>query len=239
MERLQKYMSACGIASRRKSEELIKLGKVIVDGKVITELGFKVDGSETILVDGVDIKKEDKEYFLLYKPERTITSTKDEKGRKTVIDIIETKRKIFPVGRLDYDTSGVLILTNDGFLTNELTHPKKDIEKLYSAKIDGIITGEEIKQLSNGILLNGIMTKQAKVKLKKIDKRNNKSYVDITITEGRNHQVKDMFAFFGFKVLKLKRKKYAFLSLEGLKTGEYRRLNVKEVKNLYNLINTK
>ncbi len=233
MERLQKYMSECGVASRRKSEELIKSGSVKVNGEIVTELGFKVNGTEDIEVNGVFLKKEEKEYYLLYKPDGFITSTKDEKGRNTVIDLIETKKKIFPVGRLDYDTSGVLILTNDGELSNKLTHPKGNIEKVYSAKIKGIIKVEDIKRLSEGILLNGVKTKEAKVKLKKVDKLNKKSYVDITITEGRNHQVKDMFAFVGHQVLKLKRKRYAFLTLEGLKIGEYRSLSSKEVKKLY------
>lgn len=237
MKRLQKYMSECGIASRRKSEELIKSGQVKVNGKVITELGFKVDGTETIEVKGEFFKKEEKEYYLLYKPEGYITSTKDEKGRKTVLDLIETKKKIFPVGRLDFDTSGILILTNDGELTNKLTHPKGDIEKVYSVKIKGIIKGEDIKKLSEGIILNGLKTKEAKVKLKRIDKFNKKSYVEITITEGRNHQVKDMFASVGHQVLKLKRKRYAFLTLNGLKKGEYRPLSSKEVKKLYSMTN--
>lgn len=236
MERLQKYMSECGIASRRKSEELIKSGNVKVNGEIVTELGFKVNGTENIEVNGVFFKKEEKEYYLLYKPEGYITSTKDEKGRKTVIDLIKTKKKIFPVGRLDYDTSGALILTNDGELSNKLTHPKGNIEKVYSAKIKDIIKVEDIKKLSKGIILNGIKTKEAKVKLKKTDKFNKKSYVDITITEGRNHQVKDMFAFIGHQVLKLKRKRYAFLTLDGLKIGEYRPLSSKEIKKLYLMI---
>lgn len=233
MERLQKYMSMCGVASRRKCEELIKNGFVKVNGKVITELGFKVDGTEVIEVNGEFIKREEKEYYLLYKPEGYITSTKDEKGRKTVLDLINTKKKVFPVGRLDFDTSGILILTNDGELTNKLTHPKGDIEKVYSVKIKGIIKGEDIKKLSDGILLNGVKTKKAKVKLKRVDKFNKKSYVEITITEGRNHQVKDMFASVGYPVLKLKRVRYAFLTLYGLKKGEYRPINIKEVKKLY------
>lgn len=236
MERLQKYMSECGVASRRKSEELITAGKVKVNGKVVTELGFKVSGTEDIEVNNVIVQREEKEYYLMYKSEGIITSTKDEKGRTTVVDLINSKKKIFPVGRLDYDTSGLLILTNDGELSNGLTHPKGDIEKMYSVKLKGILQGEDIKKLSNGILIDGIKTKKAKVKLKRVDKLNQKSYVDITITEGRNHQIKNMFDSLGFKVLKLKRKKYAFLTLDGLKIGEYRSLNNKEVGKLYNLI---
>ena len=236
MERLQKYLASCGVASRRKSEELILKGKVIVNGNVITDLGFKVDDKDEVLVDGVEVTKQSKLYYLLYKPEKVICSVKDEKGRKTVIDLIDTKEKIFPVGRLDYDTSGLLLLTNDGELTNKLTHPSGNIEKTYQAKIEGIITPKEIYELERGIVLDGVKTKKSKVKLKKIDKKNNKSYVDITITEGRNHQVKNMFMYFNHKVLKLKRIKYSIFDLKGLSIGEYRRLTIKEVKILYSLV---
>jgi 23S rRNA pseudouridine2605 synthase len=236
MERLQKYMSRCGVASRRKSEDLILEGKVKVNGKVITELGYKINESDLIEVNGKAISEEEKVYFLLYKPEGYITSTKDEKNRRTVLELINTDKKIFPVGRLDYDTSGLLILTNDGEFANGLTHPSGNIEKFYSAKLKGIIKGEEIIKLSKGIKIDGVKTKEAKVKLKRYDKNTNRSYVDITITEGRNHQVKNMFAALGYEVVKLKRKKYAFLTLDGLKKGEYRPLTVKEIKKLYNLM---
>ena len=139
------------------------------------------------------------------------------------------------MGRLDYDTSGLLLLTNDGELTNKLTHPSHDIPKTYSAKVDGIITKEELRTLEKGIILDGVKTKKAIAKLKKVDKRNNKSYVELTITEGRNHQVKNMFAFIGHKVLKLKRISYSFLDLSNLSIGEYRSLTIKEVKQLYSI----
>ena len=235
MERLQKFMSKCGVASRRKSEELIIEGKVKVNGIVVTELGYKVSPSDFVEVNDKGISQEEKVYFLLYKPEGYITSTKDEKNRKTVLDLINTNKKIFPVGRLDYDTSGLLILTNDGDLTNILTHPKNDVEKLYSVKLKGVIKGEDIIKLSNGVFIDGIKTKKAKVKLKRYDNNTKRSYVDITITEGRNHQVKNMFASLGYEVVKLKRKKYAFLDLNGLKKGEYRPITFKEVKKLYNI----
>ena len=213
MERLQKYLSSCGVASRRKSEELIAAGRVVVNDIVVTDMGFKVTNKDKIYVDNVLIEKSEKVYYLLYKPEKTICSLHDEKGRKTVIDLIDTNERIFPVGRLDYDTTGVLILTNDGELTNKLTHPKGNIRKTYSAKIDGIIKDDEIKKLESGIVLNGVKTKKSYVKVRKIDKQNNKSYVEITITEGRNHQVKNMFESVGHKVLKLKRISYEFLNL--------------------------
>ena len=239
MERLQKYLSSCGIASRRKSEELILAGKVKVNGKVVTELGIKVSEKDEVEVENMEVYRKEKEYYLLYKPEKTICSVSDEKGRTTIVDLIETNEKIFPVGRLDYDTTGLLLLTNDGELTNKLTHPKGFVEKTYIAKVSGIVTGKEIHELEEGIELEGVKTKKARAKLKKIDKKNNKTYVELTITEGRNHQVKNMFAALGHKVLKLKRISYAFFDLKGMKIGEYRRLTSKEVKQLYNYVNIK
>ncbi len=236
MERLQKYLSSCGVASRRKSEELISQGKVKVNGKVVTELGIKVTDKDEVCVDNVKVAKQEKEYYLLYKPEKIICSVHDEKGRTTVVDLIDTQEKIFPIGRLDYDTSGLLLLTNDGEITNKLTHPSKNIEKTYYVKVDGIVTYKDINELENGIVLDGIKTKKAKAKIRKIDKQNNKSYVELTITEGRNHQVKNMFASLNHKVLKLKRIKYAFFTLDNLSVGEYRKLTIKEVKQLYNYV---
>lgn len=236
MERLQKYLSSCAVASRRKSEELIVSGKVSVNGQIIKELGFKVSDKDEVLVDGKQVLKSEKEYYILYKPEKTICSVKDEKGRLTVVDLIDTKEKIFPVGRLDYDTSGLLLLTNDGEITNKLTHPKGNVEKVYYVKVSGLVTSKHLRALEEGIILDGVKTKKARAKLKKLDKKNNKSYVELTITEGRNHQVKNMFASLGFKVLKLKRTHYAFFNLEGLSIGEYRPLSVKEVKQLYSYV---
>jgi len=235
MMRLQKYMSECGVASRRKSEELIKKGEVYVNGRQITELGFQVSSKDEVIVSGKEIKKEDKEYYLLYKPNKTVSSVKDEKGRTTVVDLIESKAKLFPVGRLDYDTSGLLLITNDGELSNILTHPKYEIERVYEVKIDGLIKGNEIKTLENGIVINNIKTKKCKIKLKKLDKNNKKSYLTVKLEEGKNHEVKNLFAYFNYKVLKLKRVKFAFLTLDNLKMGEYRKLNVKEIKDLKSL----
>ena len=235
MMRLQKYMSECGVASRRKSEELIKKGEVYVDGRQITELGFQVSSKDEVIVSGKEIKKEDKEYYLLYKPNKTVSSVKDEKGRTTVVDLIESKAKLFPVGRLDYDTSGLLLITNDGELSNILTHPKYEIERVYEVKIDGLIKGNEIKTLENGIVINNIKTKKCKIKLKKLDKNNKKSYLTVKLEEGKNHEVKNLFAYFNYKVLKLKRVRFAFLTLDNLKMGEYRKLNVKEIKDLKSL----
>lgn len=236
MERLQKYLSECGVASRRKSEELILQGKVKVNGKVVKELGVKVSDNDDIEVNGIFVKREEKEYYILNKPEKTICSVSDDKGRLTVVDLIDTREKIFPVGRLDYDTTGLLLLTNDGTITNKLTHPSGNIEKTYYVKADGIVNIDDIRKLEKGIMLDGVLTKRARAKLKKIDKKNRKSYVEITITEGRNHQVKNMFAAINHKVLKLKRIRYAFFDLEelNLSLGESRKLTIKEVKKLYN-----
>ena len=234
MERLNKKIAASGLTSRRKADELIIEGKVKVNGVIVTDLGVKVSDKDIIEVDNKKLVSEDKVYYLLNKPREVLATTADDKGRKTVIDLIDTKERIFPVGRLDYDTSGLLILTNDGELTQALTHPKGSIAKTYIAKVEGIVTSKEIKELESGIILDGVKTKKAHARINKIDKKNNKSYVELTITEGRNHQVKNMFMYFNHKVLKLKRVTYSFLDLSGLKKGEYRPLSIKEVKQLYN-----
>ena len=235
MERLQKFLSECGVASRRKSEELILNGKVKVNGKIVKTLGVKVSDNDIIVVNGEVIKKSLKEYYLLYKPRGVICSVKDEKGRKTVVDLVNTSTRIYPIGRLDYDTTGIILLTNDGELSNLLTHPKSNINKEYIAKVKGFFKKEDATILSRGILLNGRKTKPATFKLKKYDKINDVSYVKTVISEGRNHQIKNMFDSLGYIVLKLKREKYAFLDLSGLKSGEYRKLSLKEVKQLYSL----
>lgn len=233
VERLQKVIANRGYCSRRKAEELIKGGKVFVNGEMIDVLGVKVDDKDEIIIDGNILSKEPKEYYLLYKPRGIITSTHDEKRRKTVIDIISTDCRIYPVGRLDYDTTGILLLTNDGILTNALLHPRNRIDKVYVAKVSGFVTLADLKVLSNGIMIDGKKTAKGKAKLKKYDKKTNASIVQLTIHEGRNHQVKKMFETLGYHVLKLKREEFGFLNLIGLKSGEYRRLSPKEVKLLY------
>lgn len=235
MERLQKVIALSGYCSRRKAEELILAGKVLVDGNVVRELGTKVNDTNTIVIDGKTLCREDKEYILLYKPRGVVTTTNDEKNRKTVLDLIETDKRLYPIGRLDYDTTGILLLTNDGELTNLLIHPSNEIDKVYIAKINGIMSGVDIKKLESGVVIDGHKTSRCKVKVKKIDKKNNSSLVQITIHEGRNHQVKKMFNAVGYNVLKLKRESIAFLNLGSLKPGEYRKLSIKEVKKLYSL----
>ena len=234
MERLQKIIAESGYCSRRKAEELIKSGKVKVNNTIVTELGTKADYNDYIEVEGNPLsKKEDKVYYLLNKPRGVVASATDDKGRKTVVDLIKTDKRIYPVGRLDYDTTGLILLTNDGELTNFLIHPKNNIEKVYVAKIKGLITKEDLKKLCNGVLIYGKKTSKSKAKILKIDKKNNSSVVELIIHEGRNHQVKKMFESIGYDVLKLKRESIAFLTLDGVKSGEYRSLSIKEVKKMY------
>lgn len=236
MERLQKIIALSGYASRRKAEELIKAGKVMVNGKVVRELGTKANFSDDILIDGKKIEREEKEYYIFNKPRGVITSTSDDKGRKVVTDYFETNKRLYPVGRLDYDTTGLLILTNDGELANLIMHPRNEIEKQYIAKLEGIIKGEEINKLKNGIVLDGTKCIPKKVKLREFDKKTNTSIVEIVICEGKNHEVKRLFESVSFNVLKLKRERIGFLTLGKLKSGEYRKLNPKEVKQLYGLV---
>ena len=208
MERLQKVIAQAGIASRRKAEELITSGKVKVNGQVITELGTKVSEKDRIEVENKILEKEVKEYYLLNKPRGVVTTTQDDKERKTVVDLIPTNARIYPVGRLDYDTTGLLILTNDGDFANILMHPKHNIEKVYMAKLKGIIKGEAINKLKDGVEIEpGVTVKGTRVKLKKTDPKSNTSMVQITINEGKNHQVKKMFEAVGFEVVKLNAKK--------------------------------
>ena len=233
MERLQKVIAQAGITSRRKAEELIKDGKVKVNGEVITELGTKVKESDRVEVNNKPIEKENKEYYLLNKPRGVITTTSDEHGRKTVTELINTEARIYPVGRLDYDTTGAIILTNDGEFANILMHPSNKIDKVYLAKLEGIIKGEQINTLKNGVMLDDILVKASRVKLKKVNKESNTSMVEITIHEGKNHQVKRMFESVGFHVEKLTRERIDIFTINNLKSGEYRKLTPKEVQVVY------
>ena len=235
MERLQKVIAASGYTSRRKAEELIKQGKVKVNGKVVTELGTKVFDRDEIVIDNKIITKENKEYYLINKPRGVITSTDDDKNRKIVTDLIPTEARIYPVGRLDYDTTGALILTNDGDFANILTHPKNKVDKVYLAKLEGIIKGEQINKLKEGIILDHTKVIPSRVKLKKVNNETNTCIVEITIHEGKNHQVKRMFEAVGFRVEKLKRERIGIFTTEGLQSGEFRKLTPKEVAIVYSL----
>lgn len=237
MERLQKVIANLGYTSRRKAEELILAGKVKVNGETVKELGTKVKNSDTIQVENTILdNNKNYEYYLLNKPREVISSVKDERGRKTVVELINTSERIYPIGRLDYDTTGIILLTNDGNLASKLMHPSSNIEKKYIAKVNGLVTGYEIKKLREGVIVDGKKTHRAKVNLKSYDKKSDKSLVELIIHEGRNHQVRKMFEAINHDVLKLKREKYANLDLTGLKPGEYRKLSNKEIAILYSLV---
>ncbi len=240
MERLQKAIAQAGVASRRRAEQYITNGEVKVNGKVVKELGTKVSGNDIVEVKGVQIQKEEPVYYLFYKPRGVITSVSDDKGRKTVLDYFkDVEYRIYPVGRLDYDTSGILLLTNDGDLDNKLTHPKYEVDKTYVAKVKGTVTVPELKKLRDGIVIDGKKTAKASADLVKPGDDGKSSIVSLTIHEGRNHQVKNMFAAVGHPVEKLSRTDYGFLSLNGLNAGEYRRLKPHEVEQLKKLTNNK
>ena len=233
MERLQKIIAESGYTSRRKAEELIKPGKVFVNGVKVVELGTKASFGDIITVNGVTLQKSDYVYFLLNKPRGVVSTAKDEKGRKTVVDLIDTDKRIYPIGRLDYDTTGLILLTNDGELTNLLTHPKNKVPKKYVAKLNRYMEIEDLKKLEKGVEVEDRVCTPTRVKLKKNDAIKNYAIVEITIIEGRNHIIKKVFENLGYLVDKLTRVEYAFLNVDKLKSGEYRSLTIKEVKKLY------
>ncbi len=237
-ERLQKVMAQAGIASRRKSEELILEGKVTVNGKVITELGFKVGKNDLIKYNNKEIFKEEHVYYVLNKPTGYLSTVSDSLGRRTVMDLIgetEKRQRIYPIGRLDYDTSGVLILTNDGDLAYKLTRSSKEIEKKYQVRVRGIIGQAAVTKLIKGVMIDGIMTKRAKVDVISFDKENDSSLLHITITEGRNRQVRNMCEAVGHEVKKLKRLSFAAITCDDLALGQYRELKPHEIKVLHSL----
>ncbi|ARB40681.1 MULTISPECIES: pseudouridine synthase [Mammaliicoccus] len=236
LERLQKVIAKSGYTSRRKAEKLIEEGLVYVNHKQVTELGTKVKDSDYIEVEGIPLEMPDKLYILFHKPTKVITSVSDDKGRAVVTDYFkDIKTRIFPVGRLDYDTSGLLILTNDGEFTNLMTHPRYKIQKKYVAKLKGYLLREEVKQLEKGIQLEDGLTQPAIVKVKSQDRERNVTHVEITITEGRNRQVRRMFSHFGHEVVKLTRVEYGPLNLKGLNAGQGRTLSPHEIKVLRHL----
>ncbi|MFD0768577.1 23S rRNA pseudouridine(2605) synthase RluB [Bacillus sp. CGMCC 1.60114] len=240
MERLQKVIAQAGIASRRKAEELIQQGKVKVNGKVVTELGTKVSAQDKVEVNNIPLEKETPAYFLLYKPTGVISSVTDDKGRKVVTDFFpEIPQRLFPIGRLDYDTSGLILMTNDGDFANILMHPRYKVEKTYVAKVKGQLTGEKIRMLEKGVMLEEGKTAPAHVKILSWDKRKEVAIVQLTIHEGRNRQVRRMFEAVGCKVMKLKRERYGFLELGNLRPGDARELSPHEVKQLRALASTK
>lgn len=233
LERIQKIIAQAGIASRREAEKLILEGRVTLNGKVVDELGTKVDtDNDYIKVNGKLITRpEPKSYLILYKPSGYVTTTKDPEGRPTIMELLQrVKVRVFPVGRLDYDTEGLMLCTNDGELANKLQHPSHEVPKTYLAKVDGVPTKEEIIKLRQGIRLEDGMTAPARVKI--IRKLEANTWVEIIIHEGRNRQVKRMFDAIGHSVIKLKREGFDFLELGDLKPGEFRHLTAEEIKKL-------
>ena len=227
MERLQKLISRAGVTSRRDAENLITAGRVTVDGKIITELGFKADTTNKICVDGNPLTFDaEKIYILLNKPRGYVCTAKDERGRKTVIDLVNIPARISPIGRLDLNSEGLLLLTNDGELMNALIHPKFQINKTYIAKVTGAVTEENLDKLRAGIELDDGLTAPAEIFL--LDPET----VQITIHEGRNRQIRRMFAAIGCDVKKLKRVAFAGLTLDGVKVGKFRYLTRAEIDNL-------
>ena len=231
--RLQKYLASAGVASRRKCEELILEGKIEVNGKIITELGTKIDPKkDEVKYNGKIVKsEEEKVYILLNKPIGYVTTAKEQFGRDMVLDLVKVNKRIVPVGRLDMYTSGALILTNDGEFVNKLTHPSHEIDKTYNVTVKGIVTKEEIENLKKGVLIDDdYITKPAKVKILKIDEEKKISRIQITIHEGKNRQVRKMCEALGKKVLALHRCKIGNIDVKSLKLGEWRYLSKKEVE---------
>lgn len=234
--RLQKYLAECGIASRRKAEELILQGKIKVNRKIVTELGTKIIPQiDKVFYNDKEIhRQEELIYILLNKPIGYVTTVKDQFNRDSVLDLIKTNKRLVPVGRLDMYTSGALILTNDGDFIYKVTHPKHEIEKTYTVTIKGIIKKEEVEKLRKGVKIEDYITKPAKVKILKTDEEKNSSRLEIIIHEGKNRQVRKMCEAIGHKVLALHRSKIAGIGVKDIPLGKWRYLNSKEVQRILN-----
>lgn len=231
--RLNKFLSAAGVASRRKSEEYIEQGRVSINGTVVDSFAVNVDpDNDEIMLDGELIKQEKKVYILLNKPKGTVTTTDDDKHRKTVMDLIKTEKAVFPVGRLDYNTTGVLLLTNDGDFANFLTHPKNKITRNYVARLDKPLAKGDRERLEKGIYLD---RRKSFFKEIAFPIRNNYRVVSVNVVEGRNHFVKRMFQALGYFVMDLERTNFGGLQLKDLKPGEYRRLSNGEIQKIVKL----
>ena len=233
-ERLQKYLAEKGIASRRKCEEYILQGLVKVNGTIVTQLGTKIDPTKDKIIfkdQELTNQKEKKVYILLNKPIGYVTTVKDQFDRDTVLDLIKIKGvRLVPVGRLDMYTSGALLLTNDGEFVYQVTHPKHEIEKTYTVTIKGDVTLNEIEELKNGVMIDGKLTKKAKVKILKKDEEKKTTRLEIIIHEGRNRQIRKMCEAIGKPVLALHRSKIGILSVKDLKIGTWRYLTKEEVR---------
>jgi 23S rRNA pseudouridine2605 synthase len=239
-ERLQKVISQAGIASRRDAEKIIVAGRVTVNGKVASELGTKVEQQDVIKIDAQLINREKLVYVLLNKPKGVVTTMRDPEGRETVANLVkDIPQRVYPVGRLDYSTEGLLLLTNDGDLTQAITHPKHHIPKVYEVKVLGVPSDEELDKIRQGIKLEDGVTQPAKVTLLERDYERNVSDLELTIFEGKNRQIRRMFEAISHPVRSLKRTKLAFLTLTGLRRGTFRLLTEQEVNKLKQLIEDK
>ncbi len=233
MIRLHKLLAQAGIASRRKAELLIQEGRVKVDGQVVTQMGTQVTLKQVVTFDDKPLIIEPKVYYLLNKPRKIISSVTDDRNRQTVIDLLPKELRIFPVGRLDYDTSGALILTNDGEFANALTHPSFHLEKSYEVKIKGLLTLDQIKTIEKGVPLDELVKSlPAHIDYVKQNRKLNQTDFILILKEGRYHQVKRMMEYFGHEVIKLHRSKIAFIDVKDLSEGQYRPLKVFEIKKL-------
>ena len=237
--RINSYLAAHGVASRRKSEEYVLTGRVKVNGQVLTDLSYVVQSCDVVLVDDELLDKPDKVYFLMNKPSGVITSTSDDKGRKTVLDLLKKEDRIsniHPVGRLDWDTQGALILTNDGMLTNILTHPSYKVKREYLVRVKGIVIKEKIRELRvKAKLEDGTIIKPEHVSIVELDKDYQSTLIRIVLVDGKNHEVKRIFKSIGHEVTHLNRVSYANLTTEGIKKGEYRPLKIHEIRKLFSL----
>lgn len=238
MERLQKVIAHAGVASRRKAEQLILEGKVKVNGQIVNTLGVKVSDTDEVSVEDVPIYQEEPVYYLFYKPRGVITAVEDDKGRQVVTDYFtDVVQRIYPVGRLDYDTSGLLLLTNDGDFAQRLTHPKHEVEKIYVAKVKGIADSKKLYPLTKGLRYQKESYAPARYEILSTNQQNQTSIVKLIIHEGKNHQVKNMFQEIGYPVDKLMREKFGFLTTDGLQSGEWRFLTPHEIKQLEHIVN--
>lgn len=236
LDRLQKVIAQSGLTSRRKAEQLIVDGKVRVNNQIVQKLGTKVSDKDLIEVDGVPLYKEEPVYYMLYKPREVISSVSDDKGRKIAADYLPgVTERVFPIGRLDYHTSGMLLLTNDGDFAHLLMHPKHEIEKVYIAKIKGIPSKIELGQLRKGIQSERDILKAKRYKVLSVDKSKQTMILEIVLGEGRNRHIRRMMEQLGYPIMKLSREKYGLLTLDGLQSGEFRRLTPHEIKQMRHL----
>lgn len=235
--RLQKYMAMCGVAARRKCEEIIASGRVNVNGQIITEMGTQVEEGDVVLVDGVKITpEEEKRYILYHKPAGEVTTVSDEKGRETVMNRFrDFPVRLYPVGRLDYDSEGLLLLTNDGELAQRLTHPSCEVDKVYLARVTGNPSNEAIERMRRGVYMEGDERKTYPAEVRVVRDESLFSDIVVTIHEGRNRQVRRMFDAVGHKVLLLRRIRFGPLELGSLKRGEWRELDSFEIERLHSL----